>query len=247
MKRKKYKKRKILPIVLSVLGFLVIASAVVVLLFRTRAIEVEGSSYYSENTITTWIQNDKMSANTLYVLLKYDLLDGDLPSGVERFQVSLKNPWTLRVTVQEKEMAGYVTDGDAYLYFDGAGTAILRSKKLVGGVPCIEGLTGDVSGVKAGEKLPVEEDDIFENIVDISDNLRKYDLAPDRISCAEGDIRLYFGGVEVILGEGGYEEKLRQLEPILGKLNELYPDTAGTLHLENYTSESESIRFVPAG
>ena len=53
--------------------------------------------------------------------------------------------------------------------------------------------------------------------------------------------------VEVILGDGNYEEKLQQVEPILQKLSELYPDTAGTLHLENYTTESESIRFVPAG
>ena len=71
-------------------------------------------------------------------------------------------------------------------------------------------------------------------------------LTPDRLSCAEGSLRVYFGIVEVILGDGGYEEKLQQVGPILEKLAELYPETAGTLHLENYTEESESIRFVPA-
>ena len=50
----------------------------------------------------------------------------------------------------------------------------------------------------------------------------------------------------MLLGNGSYEEKLQQVDPILEKLNELYPDTAGTLHLENYNSDSESIRFVPA-
>ena len=70
---------------------------------------------------------------------------------------------------------------------------------------------------------------------------------PDRISCAEGDIRIYFGSVEVLLGDGGYEEKLQQVPPILEKLSELYPETAGTLHLENYDPGSESIPFVPAG
>ena len=57
---------------------------------------------------------------------------------------------------------------------------------------------------------------------------------------------MYFGIVEVLLGSGGYEEKLEQVQPILDKLAELYPDTAGTLHLENYDPDSESIRFVPA-
>ena len=63
----------------------------------------------------------------------------------------------------------------------------------------------------------------------------------------EGDVRLYFGIVEVLLGDGGYEEKLQQVEPILDKLAELYPKTAGTLHLENYDSASDAISFVPAG
>ena len=51
----------------------------------------------------------------------------------------------------------------------------------------------------------------------------------------------------VLLGNGDYDVKLQQVPPILEKLAELYPDTAGTLHLENYDSDSESISFVPAG
>ncbi len=39
----------------------------------------------------------------------------------------------------------------------------------------------------------------------------------------------------------------QQIPPILEKLTQLYPETAGTLHLENYDRDSESIRFVPAG
>lgn len=246
MKKKRRKKKKTGKVILSVAGFLVIAAAVVVLLFRTRSIEVEGSSYYSDNTVTTWIQNDRLSVNTLYVLLKYDLFNGEVPTGIERFDVSLKNPWTLRVKVEEKEMAGYVDDNGAYLCFDGTGTAILRTKKAIEGVPYIEGLVFDASKAEVGKKLPVEDDGIFEDIVDVSQNLRKYDLAPDRITCADGGLSLYFGIVEVALGSGEYEVKLQQVEPILAKLTELYPETAGTLHLENYTSESESVRFVPA-
>nr|WP_294491294.1 cell division protein FtsQ [uncultured Mediterraneibacter sp.] len=247
MKTKKNKKRKIWPVVLSVFGVLAAAALIAVFLFRTKAIEVEGNTYYSDNTITTWIEKDDLSVNTLYLLAKYHLSDPELPAGVERLSVSLKSPWTLRVQVEEKEMAGYVSFDDAYLYFDGEGTAILRSKKVIEGVPCIEGLAFDTAKVAIGKTLPVEDESIFENIVDVSRGLKKHSLTPDRLSCAESEIRIYFGSVEVMLGDGGYEEKLQQVEPILAKLSELYPDTAGTLHLENYTSDSESIRFVPAG
>ena len=60
-------------------------------------------------------------------------------------------------------------------------------------------------------------------------------------------MQIYFGIVEVLLGDRDYEVKLQQIPPILEKLAELYPETAGTLHLENYNADSDNIRFVPAG
>ena len=246
MKKKKHKKRRVWLIVVSVILSLAALAAVAVFLFQTRSFEVEGNSYYGDDTITTWLQQDQLSVNTLYILAKYNLTDADLPSGVESMSVSLKNPWTVRVIVREKEMAGYVDYDGAYLYFDGTGTAVLRSNRLIEGTPYIEGLTFDSAKVEIGKELPVEDDSIFEKIVEVSKNLKKYSLTPDRISCSEGNIQVYFGIVEVLLGSGNYEEKLQQVQPILDKLAELYPDTAGTLHLENYDSESESIRFVPS-
>ncbi len=246
MKKKRHKKRRAGLIIVWIILALTALAAVAVLLFQTRSFEVEGNSYYGDNTITTWIQNDKLSVNTLYILAKYNFTDADLPSGVESMNISLKNPWTVRVTVKEKEMAGYVDYDGVYLYFDGEGTALLRTNRLIEGTPYIEGLSFDTAKVELGKKLPVEDDSIFEKIVEVSKNLKKYNLTPDRMSCPDGNIRIYFGIVEVILGSGNYEEKLQQVQPILDKLAELYPDTAGTLHLENYDSESESIRFVPS-
>ncbi len=243
---KKKKRGKIWPAVFAVLLVLIALAAAAVLLFRTRTVEVEGNSYYSENTITALVQRDKLSVNTLYILLKYDFMDPELPAGIESLDISLKNPWTVLVTVEEKEMAGYVDYDEMYLYFDGDGTAALKTNKQYEDVPYIEGLSFDESAVELGSALPVEDDSIFEKIVEASRYLKKYSLTPDSISCAEGDIRLYFGVVEVLLGDDGYEEKLRQVSPILEKLSELYPDTEGTLHLENYDSDSGSISFVPA-
>mgnify|MGYP001853102464 CR=1 FL=1 len=188
---KKKKRRKIWPVVFAVILFLIILAAAVVLLFRTRTVKVKGNSYYSENTITTLVQRDKLSVNTLYILLKYDFLEPELPAGIKQLNISLENPWTVRVTVEEKEMAGYVDYDEAYLYFDGDGTAALKTKKQIEGVPYIEGLVFDEGAVELGKTLPVEDDSIFDKIVDASRNLKKYNLTPDRISCAEGDVRLY--------------------------------------------------------
>ena len=246
MKKKKHRKRKLWPVIVSVLAALAVLAAVVVFLFRTRTYEVEGNSYYGENTITSWIQNDRFSVNSLYVLFKYNFTDADLPSAVESMDISLKNPWTVHVKVTEKEMTGYVDYDGAYLYFDENGTATLRSTRVIEGVPYVEGLSFDAAKVEIGKSLPVEDDSIFGKIVDVSANVSELGLTPDRMSCEDGTVKLYFGVVEVLLGSGDYEIKLQQVGPILEKLAELYPDTAGTLHLENYDEESESIRFVPS-
>ena len=67
-----------------------------------RAYEIEGNSYYSDNTIRTWIENDELSYNTLGILVRYDLMDAELPAGVEKLHVSLKNPWIVKIKVEEK-------------------------------------------------------------------------------------------------------------------------------------------------
>ena len=191
MKRKKHKKRKVWPIILVVLTVLIVMAAAAVFLFRTRSYKVEGNSYYGERTITTWIENDPLSVNSLYVLYKYNFTDADLPSGVESLSISLKDPWTVKVKVKEKEMAGYVDYDGAYLYFDRTGTAVLRTKKIIEGVPHIEGLMFDSAKAKIGKKLPVEDDSIFEKIVEVSKNLKKYNLTPERRGCTDGGEQIY--------------------------------------------------------
>ena len=83
--------------------------------------------------------------------------------------------------------------------------------------------------------------------MDVSVYLAKYNLAPDRVVCVDSGIAVYFGGVEVLLGEENYEARLAQVDPILEKIAEQYPGASGTLHLENYSDSSSAVRFVPAG
>ena len=230
---------------MSVVAAVILLGLILVFRFRVRTIEVEGNEYYGDNSIATWIQNDKFAENSLYVLLKYNLTQPDVPSAVESMKVSLKNPWTLAVKVTEKTMLGYVDYDEAFLYFDREGIASLRTEEAMEGVPYVEGLKFDASKVVIGETLPVEDDSIFEKIMETSRYLGEEELTPDRLVCTDSGITLYFGNVEVLLGNSGFEERIAQIGPILEKLAESYPDTAGTLHLENFDESSEAVRFVP--
>ena len=104
MKVKRNRKIKIWPFVLGVLGSLCVMAVAAFVLCRTRAYEIEGNSYYSDNTIRTWIENDELSYNTLGILVRYNLMDAELPAGVEKLHVSLKNPWTVKIKVEENSV-----------------------------------------------------------------------------------------------------------------------------------------------
>ena len=243
--RKKRRKRKTGRIILTIFLVFIVCAAAAVFGFRTKNIQVAGNSYYGESSISAWVSNDQFSVNTLYLLWKYNFTDAELPSGVESMKVSLKSPWTVKVQVKEKSMIGYIDYDGAFLYFDEEGTACVRTKKVIEGVPYIQGMEVDLSKVKVGETLPVSDNKIFQKIVEVSKYLEKYKLDPDSISCPDGEIQLTFGIVIVQLGEKEYEDKIAQISPILAKLAEQYPEQAGTLHLENYDTSNTAVRFVP--
>ena len=81
--KKRKRRRKVWKIVLAVLAAVILLAVIAVFGFRKRSVEVEGNEYYSANSITAWIENDELSVNSLYLLLKYNFTEAELPSAVE--------------------------------------------------------------------------------------------------------------------------------------------------------------------
>lgn len=104
---------------------------------------------------------------------------------------------------------------------------------------CIEGLS--VNAVKVFEELPVSRENkkAFQQLLDMSESLKKYELKPDRITCVGSDLYLYFGKVCVIVGNENLPDRIAQITPILEKLG----DKEGTLHLENYGETNTTSSF----
>lgn len=220
---------------------------VFVLLFQTRSIKVKGNEYYGENSIISWLKKDKLSMNTVYLFWKYNYTDAEVPSVVEEMKLTFENPWTLVAHVKEKGKSGYVSFNDTNLYFDRKGTALFESKKTFTGVPYVEGLSFRCIESRDRKKDSGGRDSAFTlDLQKASKYLVKYSLTPDKLVYAnEQSVVLYFGSVEVLIGNKEYEIRIAQIKPILEKLKEQYPDQAGVLHLENYEADSASINFTP--
>ncbi len=207
------------------------------LLFYVQKIRVVGNEYCTNTEIAQSVQSDRFSVNSLYVKAKYALGAGEQPRCVDEMQVSLENPWTLKVTVTEKEAVGYLSDGEDYICFDKEGMVLRQVVVPPVSIPLVEGIEVENTGLY--EMLTSKNTQIFESILEVSRELTRYDLITDKIVCSQNRLYLYIGDVCVSLGTSTSPEQIAQIEPILAELG----DQEGTLHLEDYSSENGTITF----
>lgn len=232
----KRKSHRLYAFVVLLLAAAILALGVLIL-FYVQEIEVDGNEYCTDQQIVDTVKNDKYSINTLYILAKYAVGKGESLPCLDSIKVSLKAPWALKVKVEEKPIVGYVENEDHYAYFDQEGMVVSESTALIEGLPCIEGIS--MKDIKLYGQLESEDSKIFQEILEASQEVVKYELNVDRIVCKGDDIYLYIGKVYVNLGNKVSSSQVAQVPPILEKLG----DQEGILHLENYSESSGTITF----
>ena len=172
------------------------------------------------------------------MLAKYKLGYGKQPDCFESIKVSLKNPWTLKIIVQEKERIGYVMDSDGkYYYFDQDGMVVDVEEAPVDGIPLVDGM--DPDELKLYHKLKKKSSIIYQEILEATREMKKYELSVKKIMCRSDRIYVYIGNVCVSLGNDVTSVKVAQIPKILEKLE----GKEGTLHLENFSDESDTATF----
>lgn len=238
-KRRKKKSHKVYAFFVLLLGCIIVGVAVF-LLFYLQEIKVSGNEHMTEQEIMDVIRSDKYSVNTLYILGKYAAGKGEVPPCLEWMKVRMETPWRLKVIVEEKTIVGYIQNGDKYDYFDKEGLVIFESPKLIEGLPYIEGI--EVGEIKLYQYLKSDDTRIFEQILEASREVTKYELTSAKIVGEGDEICLDIGNVRVRLGKSVSAEQIAQIPPILEKLG----DRAGTLHLENYSEMNSTITFEAA-
>ncbi len=223
-----------------ILGFFIVASVTVVVVFQTRSLQIEGTRMVSDDVIKKEIQYQKSSGNSLFLLLlnrKTDVSDNNM---IDSIDVELKNPWTVRVLVKEQQVVCSVATGKGYIYLNSGGNVVSTSSSEDYDLPVVQGL--EVNDVMIGMRLDAADENILDDVVAIGENLREYEVAADIINVLEDDkYSLLIGNVTVMLGRNIYmEEKISELANLQDQLEGL----SGTLHLENYDASKESIIFT---
>lgn len=211
----------------------------IVTTYTVNTVYVEGNIHYTDEEIADRIMTGHLGHNSIYLNFKYRNQEiEDIPF-VSAIEVEIVAPDTVSIRVYEKSFAGYVSYLGRYMYFDRDGTIVESSEMMTVGVPEVTGLKFDY--VVMYEKLPVENEQIFARILDITQSLDKYELRADRLFFdREYKVTLYFGGVRVQIGDNSnIDEKFSRLRSILPELE----GKKGVLQMENFTGESKIIPF----
>lgn len=244
--RRRRRKRTVRLMILLVLLLILLGVVLVTKVFTVEKVTVVGNELYSDEQIEELVCSDEYSWSTLYVYFKHRFLRTKQLPFVDSMEVGMQltSPHELTVEVYEKGILGYlyISSIDQNAYFDKDGFVVETSQEVIDHVPKIEGLTCD--SVVLYEKLPFENDMALSNLLSLTQLLEKYEIPAKSIRYdeASGTMTVYSGKITVIVGNAdNLAQKILRLQYILPQLE----GKKGTLHLENWTSETTDIIFDP--
>ena len=153
----------------------------------------------------------------------------------------MEDPHTVRISVYEKGMLGcfYIDTIGQYAYFDKDGFVVETSSEEIPGIPKITGIT--CQEVVLYEQLPLEQEEVLDNLLNLTQILKKYDLLPQEIHYDENlEPTLTYYGTRVVVGSDEYlTQKVVRLSAIMPELAGLY----GTLYLDSWTPDTTEIIY----
>ena len=191
-------------------------------------IEFSGSEKYTDKELSEYLFPTKKSANPFVFWFTSRFKEHVEIPFVEDYDVELDGLSHFNVTFYEKSLVGYVEYMGSYKYFDKDGIVVESSSRLIEGVPFVTGI--DVDYIVLHSKLPVEDDKVFDVLLDITQLLNKYEIDVDKIFISnELEIRLYLNKIRVELGtKKDLSEKIMDLRDILPNLS----DVSGVLDMK---------------
>ena len=197
--------------------------------YTITTVYVEGNIHYTNEEIMEMVMGGRYGNNSLFLSMKYSDKGIDNVPFIQTMDVSIEARDTVRITVYEKALAGYVSYLGRYVYFDKDGIVVETSEEKTAGIPQVTGLSFD--HVILHEPLPVEKPEVFDEILNISQQLSKYSLSADKIYFDSNyQVTLIFGDAKVAIGDSqDIDEKIMTLQYLIPNLL----GKSGTLPLTN--------------
>ena len=218
----------------------ILLAAILLVSVNIREITVTGNERYTDGQITDILFPDKASRNTVICYLRDRLKPHRQIPFVEDYKLVFTGTGKVEVIVYEKSVVGYVSYMSSYMYFDKDGIIVESANSKLSGIPWITGLK--FGHIVLYQKLPVESEAIFQEILNLTQILSIYDMHVDKIQYNSfGEATLYMGEIEVILGSNdSLNGKVAELNDMLPQLEGL----SGTLYLDTYSEADTTAMYA---
>ena len=209
------------------------ATAILVLSVRIQTITVSGSSRYSAQQAEKLLFSGRMGKNSVIAYIRDRLNPHKQIPFVEDYKIVFHGPFHAEVIIYDKSIVGYVSYMSSYMYFDREGIVVESSGRKLEGIPWI-------TGMDLYQPLPVADRRIFEEILNLTQQLSLYEIQADQIRFdAYNQPVLTIGQMEVILESmGNIDSKLSVLNDILTDQPQLR-GIRGTLELGDYSETND--------
>lgn len=230
-------KKKIVLVLVAVL--LVLTAILMLQKIDSGDIEIEGNTKYTKEELMKYVFTSRWDKNPYVLFIKTKFGKSKKIPFIDKYEVKVKSFNKVKITVYEKKITGYVKYMGSNMYFDKDGTIVESSPKELDSVPLVTGLTFDK--IVLNEKLPIENDDMFNLILDVTQSLQKYDITVEKMYLSkEKEVKLYKNNVEVLVGnDKDMSDKIRTLRDIMPGLEGL----KGTLDLREYNKSNSGYDF----
>lgn len=186
--------------------------------FQLKNITVTGSSRYNQDQIITRLVTSRADSNAIIFYLKYKyFVDIKIPF-IEKMSFDLADKNTVNIRVYDKRIIGCIEFMGDYLYFDKDGIIVESTSKRLDDIPIVKGLK--YHKIVLNEKLEVQKEELFEVILNLTQQIEKQSLKVDTISFNNKyEVTLDCGDIKAKLGKRStYDEILAKLKNIMAEV-----------------------------
>lgn len=186
--------------------------------FQLKNITVTGSSRYNQDQIIKRLVTSKADSNAIIFYLKYKyFVDIKIPF-IEKMSFDLADKNTVNIRVYDKRIIGCIEFMGDYLYFDKDGIIVESTSKRLDDIPIVKGLK--YHKIVLNEKLEVQKEELFEVILNLTQQIEKQSLKVDTISFNNKyEVTLDCGDIKAKLGKRStYDEILAKLKNIMAEV-----------------------------
>lgn len=225
-----------------VVGILFIVLIIMSLpVFQIKTVVVSGNIDLSKAEIVQVAEADTGTNIFAYISNKYEKKLANIPI-IKTANIQKIYPNKLSINIVERIPIGYVVYlENTYIAIDNEGVVLDVSNSYNKQLPFIVGLK--FKEFNLGQKLEVEDQQVFDDIVTLADAFSKYELISRDIKIDVSnleDIHVYCNEMDVKFGSvRNSDEKVRKIKAII----EQYPDKVNTKGQLDISNPSDKIVF----